>query len=124
VRRLDRWLRAAPAARLGLPLFAQARHQTEERINDPPRQIAAQNADEHLADLFAAARITLNEHVKVGTMISPNQAGESAATTVTLPAAVLRSTALTIQGTAGIPARNVLVELQVSSQMPLVQDQQ
>jgi NADPH2:quinone reductase len=38
------------------------------------------------------------------------QVGESAAPTITLPAAVLRSTALTILGTAGIPARNVLRE--------------
>jgi hypothetical protein len=36
--------------------------------------------------------------------------GESAAPTITLPAAALRSTALTILGTAGIPARDVLVE--------------
>jgi len=38
------------------------------------------------------------------------QVGESAAPTITLPAAVLRSTALTILGTAGIPSRDVLVE--------------
>ena len=38
------------------------------------------------------------------------QVGESAAPTITLPAAVLRSTALTILGTAGIPPYNVLVE--------------
>ncbi len=38
------------------------------------------------------------------------QVGESAAPTIMLPAAVLRSTALTILGTAGIPAREVLVE--------------
>ena len=38
------------------------------------------------------------------------QVGESASPTITLPAAVLRSRALTILGTAGIPARDVLVE--------------
>ena len=38
------------------------------------------------------------------------QVGESAAPTITLPAAVLRSTALTILGTAGIPPRDVLLE--------------
>jgi len=38
------------------------------------------------------------------------QVGESAAPTITLPAAVLRSTALTIMGTAGIPPRDVLAE--------------
>lgn len=38
------------------------------------------------------------------------QVGESAAPTITLPAAVLRSTAITMMGTAGIPARDVLVD--------------
>jgi NADPH:quinone reductase-like Zn-dependent oxidoreductase len=37
------------------------------------------------------------------------QVGESAGPTIALPAAVLRSTALTILGTAGIPARDVLI---------------
>lgn len=37
------------------------------------------------------------------------QVGESAAPTITLPAAVLRSTALTILGTAGVPPTDVLV---------------
>src|SRR3984893_9570965 len=38
------------------------------------------------------------------------QAGESAGPTITLPAAVLRSTALTILGTAGIPPWDVLTD--------------
>jgi NADPH:quinone reductase-like Zn-dependent oxidoreductase len=38
------------------------------------------------------------------------QVGESAAPTIKLPAAVLRSTALTMMGTAGVPPRNVLLE--------------
>jgi NADPH:quinone reductase-like Zn-dependent oxidoreductase len=38
------------------------------------------------------------------------QVGESAGSTISLPAAVLRSTALTILGTAGIPPQNVLVD--------------
>lgn len=38
------------------------------------------------------------------------QVGESAGPTISLPAAVLRSTALTIMGTAGIPPRDVLTE--------------
>jgi NADPH:quinone reductase-like Zn-dependent oxidoreductase len=38
------------------------------------------------------------------------QVGESAGPTISLPAAVLRSTALTILGTAGIPPRDVLVD--------------
>lgn len=38
------------------------------------------------------------------------QAGESAGATVSLPAAALRSTALTILGTAGIPSREILAD--------------
>ncbi len=38
------------------------------------------------------------------------QVGESAGATISLPAAVLRSTALTISGTAGIPPLEVLVD--------------
>jgi NADPH2:quinone reductase len=38
------------------------------------------------------------------------QVGESAGPTISLPAAVLRSTALTILGTAGIPPREVLAD--------------
>lgn len=38
------------------------------------------------------------------------QVGESAGPTISLPAAVLRSAALTILGTAGIPPRNILVD--------------
>jgi len=38
------------------------------------------------------------------------QVGESAAPTIKLPAAVLRSTALTMMGTAGVPPRDVLLE--------------
>ena len=38
------------------------------------------------------------------------QAGESAGPTISLPAAVLRSTPLTIVGTAGIPSREILMD--------------
>lgn len=38
------------------------------------------------------------------------EVGESAGPTITLPAAVLRSTALTILGTAGIPPWDVLAD--------------
>ncbi len=38
------------------------------------------------------------------------EAGESAGPTITLPAAVLRSAALTIMGTAGVPPREVLTD--------------
>ncbi len=61
------------------------------------------------AEAFLAA-ITRREFVAIQSETRFVQAGESAAPTITLPAAVLRSTALTILGTAGIPARDVLVE--------------
>jgi NADPH2:quinone reductase len=61
------------------------------------------------AEAFLAA-ITRREFAAVKSETRFVQVGESAAPTVTLPAAVLRSTALTILGTAGIPPRNVLVE--------------
>ncbi len=56
------------------------------------------------------AAITRREFVAIQSETRFVQVGESAAPTITLPAAVLRSTALTILGTAGIPARDVLVE--------------
>ncbi len=61
------------------------------------------------AEAFLAA-ITRREFVAVQSETRFVQVGESAAPTITLPAAVLRSTALTILGTAGIPPRDVLVE--------------
>lgn len=61
------------------------------------------------AQAFLSA-ITRREFVAVQSETRFVQAGESAAPTITLPAAVLRSTALTILGTAGIAARDVLVE--------------
>lgn len=61
------------------------------------------------AEAFFAA-ITRKEFVAIGGETRFVQAGESAAPTITLPAAVLRSTALTIMGTAGIPPRDILVE--------------
>ncbi len=61
------------------------------------------------AEAFLAA-ITRKEFVAIQSETRFIQVGESAAPNITLPAAVLRSTALTIMGTAGIPARDVLVE--------------
>jgi NADPH:quinone reductase-like Zn-dependent oxidoreductase len=61
------------------------------------------------AQAFLAA-ITRREFAAVQSEIRFVQAGESAAPTITLPAAVLRSTAVTIMGTAGIPPRDVLVD--------------
>ena len=56
------------------------------------------------------AAITRSEFAVVTKETRLVQVGESAGATIALPAAVLRSTALTISGTAGIPGRAVLVE--------------
>jgi NADPH:quinone reductase-like Zn-dependent oxidoreductase len=55
------------------------------------------------------AAITRPEFAPVNSETRLVQVGESAGPTISLPAAVLRSTALTILGTAGIPPRDVLV---------------
>ncbi len=61
------------------------------------------------AQAFLTA-ITRREFAAIQSETRFVQVGESAAPTITLPAAVLRSTALTILGTAGIPSRDVLAE--------------
>lgn len=53
--------------------------------------------------------ITKESFAAIGTETRLVQAGESAGSTISLPAAVLRSTALTILGTAGIPPLDMLV---------------
>src|SRR5262249_52055626 len=60
-------------------------------------------------EAFLAAA-TRTKFVAVGSETRLVQVGESAGPTISLPAAVLRSTALTILGTAGIPPRSVLLE--------------
>jgi hypothetical protein len=54
--------------------------------------------------------MTRKEFVLVGSETRLVQVGESAGPTISLPAAVLRSSALAILGTAGIPPRDVLVD--------------
>jgi len=54
--------------------------------------------------------ITKPEFAPVKKEVRLVQAGESAGPTIALPAAVLRSTALTILGTAGIPSHEILVD--------------
>jgi NADPH2:quinone reductase len=54
--------------------------------------------------------ITNTRFAAIGSEIRLVQVGESAGPTISLPAAVLRSTALTILGTAGIPSRDVLAD--------------
>lgn len=56
------------------------------------------------------ASATRKEFAVVTTETRLVQVGESAGSTISLPAAVLRSTALTILGTAGIPPRQVLFD--------------
>jgi NADPH2:quinone reductase len=61
------------------------------------------------AEAFLAA-ITRREFAAIQSETRFVQVGESAAPSIRLPASVLRSTALTIMGTAGIPPREVLAE--------------
>ncbi len=61
------------------------------------------------AEAFLSA-ITRKEFAAIQSETRYVQVGESAAPTITLPAAVLRSTAISIMGTGGIPPREVLVD--------------
>jgi len=60
-------------------------------------------------EVFLAA-LTRREFAVIKSETRFVQVGESAASTISLPAAVLRSTPLTMMGTAGIPPRDVLLE--------------
>jgi NADPH2:quinone reductase len=61
------------------------------------------------AEAFLAA-ITRKEFAAIESETRYVQVGESAGPTISLPAAVLRSTPLTIMGTAGMPPREVLAD--------------
>ncbi len=61
------------------------------------------------AEAFLAA-ITRKEFAAIGSETRFVQVGESAGPAISLLAAVLRSTALTLVGTAGIPPRGVLID--------------
>ncbi len=56
------------------------------------------------------AAITRKEFADAGNEMRLVQVGESAGPAISLPAAVLRSTALTIRGTGGIPSREALAD--------------
>ncbi len=56
------------------------------------------------------AALTGGEFSQIGTETRLVQVGESAGPAISLPAAVLRSKALTILGTAGIPSREILTD--------------
>ncbi len=60
------------------------------------------------AEVFLAA-LTSREFAVMKSETRYVQVGESAGPSISLPAAVLRSTAVTILGTAGIPPRDVLI---------------
>ena len=60
-------------------------------------------------EAFLAAA-TRTRFARIGNETRLVQAGESAGPTIALPAAVLRSTALTILGTAGVPSSDLLSE--------------
>jgi NADPH2:quinone reductase len=60
-------------------------------------------------EAFLAA-LTRKEFAAIKSETRFVQVGESAGATISLPAAVLRSAALTILGTAGIPPRDILVD--------------
>jgi len=61
------------------------------------------------AEAFFAA-ITRKEFAAIGSEIRYVQVGEGAGSTIALRAAVLRSTPLTIMGTAGLPPREMLMD--------------
>jgi len=61
------------------------------------------------AEAFLAA-VTREEFAAIAAETRYVQVGERAGATIALPAAVLRSTALTIMGTAGIPPREIVVD--------------
>jgi NADPH:quinone reductase-like Zn-dependent oxidoreductase len=61
------------------------------------------------AEAFFAA-ITRKEFAAIESETRYIQVGEGAGATISLPAAVLRSTPLTIMGTAGLPPREVLLD--------------
>ena len=56
------------------------------------------------------AALTRNEFATIGSETRLVQVGESAGAAISLPAAVLRSTPLTIMGTAGMPAPEILMD--------------
>ena len=56
------------------------------------------------------AAISKSEFATIGKELRLVQVGESAGAAITLPAAVLRSTAVTITGTAGIPPMEILFD--------------
>jgi len=88
----------------------------QELIEDFRRQAGQQRFDVIIDYLWGRpteallSAITVPEFAAAGSETRLVEVGESAGPTITLRAAALRSTALTIQGTAGIPSWDVLTE--------------
>jgi NADPH:quinone reductase-like Zn-dependent oxidoreductase len=79
------------------------------RESDSGFQVVIDYVWGHPAEAFLAA-ITRKDFAAITSETRYVQVGETAGPTISLPAAVLRSTPLTILGTAGIPPRDVLVD--------------
>ena len=93
-----------------IPLDVSAQELTQAFIReagDAGFQVVIDYVWGPVAEAFFAA-VTRKEFAAVTTETRYVQVGESAGANVTLPAAVLRSTPLTIMGTAGIPPGEVL----------------
>jgi NADPH:quinone reductase-like Zn-dependent oxidoreductase len=91
--------------------------QTEESLKDAFAREAGDNGFDVIIDYLwgrptevLIAAITKSEFAVVTKETRLVQVGESAGAAISLPAAVLRSTALTILGTAGLPSREILVD--------------
>jgi len=92
-------------------------NQPDQHLIDAFRRAAGEKGFDVIVDyLWGApteallAAIARAEFAAAGSEIRLVEVGESAGPTVTLPAAVLRCSALTILGTAGIPPREVLTD--------------
>ena len=92
-------------------------NQPDDKLKEQFARVAGDEGFDVIADYLwghptevLLAAITKSEFAPVTKQTRLVQVGESAGPTITLPAAVLRSTALTILGTAGIPAMPVLMD--------------
>jgi NADPH:quinone reductase-like Zn-dependent oxidoreductase len=93
---------------IGLDLSAKNLHQAFVReAGESGFQVVIDYVWGQPTEAFLSA-ITSREFAAIKSETRLVQAGESAGPTIALPAAVLRSTALTIMGTAGIPPGEVL----------------
>jgi len=103
-------------AELGADATIQLDQPDQELIEAFRRQAGQQRFDVVIDYLWGRPTealllaISASEFAAAGSETRLVEVGESAGSTITLRAATLRSTALTIQGTAGIPSWDVLTE--------------